>query len=174
MGRLGSRATCARMIAGAVTLAAALIATPRVRAEQQPPPIHGVTGTVATEESARDTKEAGRGIFSRVARILGLSRRPADTSNAAAEEAFNALEAGTRVTVSVEAAPDKPDPPETEAVIMDVNRTEHTIVIRLEDGSRQSLRLSDGTSRAGDRGTVVVFVKNAAGERTTHYFKRIG
>ena len=162
------------MIAGALTLAVALIVAPVARAGQQPPPIHGVTGTVATEESARDTKEAGRGIFSRVARILGLSRRPADTANAAAEEAFNTLEAGTRVTVAAEAAPDKPDPPETEAVIMDVNRPEHTIVIRLEDGTRQTLRLSDGASRAGDLGAVVVFVKNPAGERTAHHFKRVG
>jgi len=174
MSRPASRAALARTMTAVATLVVVLLAAPRVRAGQQPPPIHGVTGTVATEESARDTKEAGRGIFSRVARILGLSRRPTDSTNAAAEEAFNALEAGARVTVAAEPAPDTPNPPETEAVIMDVNRTEHTVVIRLEDGTRQSLRLADGTSRAGDRGAVMVFVKNAAGERTTHHFKRVG
>jgi len=173
MSSRAPRAAFAWTITGAATLAVALAGAPRAAAGQQPPPIHGVTGTVATEESARDTKEAGRGIFSRVAKILGLSRRPADSTNAAAEEAFAALEAGTRVTVAAEPAPETPNPPETEAVIMDVNRTEHTLVIRLEDGTRQSLRLADGTSRAGDRGAVVVFVKNAAGERTTHHFKRV-
>ena len=174
MSRPAARAAFAWTLTGAALLAVALITAPRVQAGQQPPPIHGVTGTVATEESARDTKEAGRGIFSRVAKILGLSRRPTDSTNAAAEEAFNALEAGTRVSVSAEPAPDNPNPPESEAVIMDVNRTERTVVVRLEDGTRQSLRLADGASRAGDRGAVVVFVKNAAGERTTHHFKRIG
>lgn len=158
----------------AASLALALIgAAAAPAAQQQPPPIHGVTGTVATEESRRDTKEAGRGIFSRVAKMLGLSRRPADSTNAAAEEAFNTLQAGTRVMVATADADGNPASAEVEAVIMDMNRTDFTMTIRLEDGTRQALRLNDGTSRAGDRGSVVVFATSSARERVPHHFRRI-
>jgi hypothetical protein len=157
--------------AAAAVLTLAIGPTGRVRAEQQPPPIHGVTGTVATEESTKDTTAAGRGIFSRIAGLFG--RRSSATADAAAEEAFTALKAGMRVVVSHAAADDKPAA-EIEAVIMDVNRNELTVSIRLEDGARESLRLSDGSSRVGDRGTVVIFTKDNAGERVPHYFKRIG
>jgi hypothetical protein len=77
------------------------------------------------------------------------------------------------VVVGHAAADDEPAA-EIDAVIMDMNPNDRTVSIRLEDGTRESLRLSDGSSRAGDRGTVVIFVKNEAGERIAHYFKRIG
>ena len=167
--------TCAMSrspIAAAVLLALTVVPAPDARAEQQPPPIHGVTGTVATEESRKDTKEAGRGIMSRVAGLLGLGRKDA-VGDAAADEIMAGLKAGTRVMVGSPTADGTPAVPETEAVIMNVNPAERTIAIRLEDGTRQTLRLADSSSRADDRG-VVVFVKSAAGEPAPHYFKRIG
>ena len=41
---------------------------------QQPPPIHGVTGTVATEETVKETQKAGRTILSKAGRLFGLNR----------------------------------------------------------------------------------------------------
>jgi len=142
------------------------------RAEQQPPPIHGVTGTVATEESRKDTKEAGRGIFSRVARLFGVGKGSTAAEEAAASEIMAGLKAGARVMVGNPTVDGTPAVAETEAVIMDVNPAERTISIRFEDGTRQTLQLADVSSRAGDRG-VIVFVNNAAGEATPHYFKRL-
>jgi hypothetical protein len=160
-------------VAAAALLALTIVPAANARAEQQPPPIHGVTGTVATEESRKDTKEAGRGIMSRVAGLFGLGRKDA-VGDAAADEIMAGLKAGTRVMVGNPAADGTAAVAETEAVIMSVNPAERTISIRLEDGTRQTLRLADASGAAADRGIVVVFVKTAAGEPTPHYFKRIG
>ena len=170
----GSRLVLTHAVATASLAAGICVATATsARAEQQqPPPIHGVTGTVATEESRKDTKEAGRGIFSRVARLFGAGKDSTAAEDAAASEIMAGLKAGTRVMVGNPSVDGTPAEPETEAVIMDANPAERTISIRLEDGTRQTLQLADVSSRAGDRG-VVVFVKNAAGDATPHYFKRI-
>src|SRR4051794_20777522 len=73
-----------------------------VRAGQgTPPPIHGVTGTVATEETVKDVHQAGRGIFGKVARLFGGSGRASDASRevAADEETFTGLTTGAPVVV---------------------------------------------------------------------------
>jgi len=165
----------ALMHAAAASLAATIClgASTGARAEQQPPPIHGVTGTVATEESRKDTKEAGRGIFSRVARLFGAGKDSTAAEDAAADEIMSGLKAGTRVMIGTAPADENPAAPEVEAVIMNVNPAERTISIRLEDGTRQTLQLADAAGRAAERGGVVVFVKNDAGEPAPHYFKRI-
>jgi hypothetical protein len=172
MGTAGSRVVLTDAIAAALAAGICVAAAIGVRAEQQAPPIHGVTGTVATEESRKDTKEAGRGIFSRVARLFGAGKGTTAAEDAAADEIMAGLKAGTRVMVGKPAGDGTPAVPETDAVIMNVNPEERTISIRLEDGTRQTLQLADASSGAGDRG-VVVFVKNAAGDATPHYFKRI-
>ena len=172
MGSAYSRVALTHATAASLAAMICLAAATTVRAEQQPPPIHGVTGTVATEESRKDTKEAGRGIFSRVARLFGAGKDSTAAEDAAADEIMSGLKAGTRVMIGTAPADENPAAPEVEAVIMNVNPGERTISIRLEDGTRQTLQLADISSRAGDRG-VIVFVKNAAGDATPHYFKRI-
>ena len=172
MGSAYSRVALTHATAASLAAMICLAAATTVRAEQQPPPIHGVTGTVATEESRKDTKEAGRGIFSRVARLFGAGKDSTAAEDAAASEIMAGLKAGTRVMVGNPSVDGTPAEPQTEAVIMDANPAERTISIRLEDGTRQTLQLADVSSRAGDRG-VIVFVKNAAGDATPHYFKRI-
>lgn len=168
----GSRVVLTHAIAASLAVGMCVAIATGARAEQQPPPIHGVTGTVATEESRKDTKEAGRGIFSRVARLFGAGKGTTAEEDAAASEIMAGLKAGTRVMVGNPSVDGTPAEPETEAVIMDANPAERTISIRLEDGTRQTLQLADVSSRSGDRG-VIVFVKNAAGDATPHYFKRI-
>jgi hypothetical protein len=162
------------------------------RAEQQPPPIHGVTGTVATEETVRATREAGRGILGKVGRLFRWNRRsPVPSGDEAGEETFAGLRTGTAVVVHDTTAGENLTAEEIdrlddegvkrmEGVITAVNRTDRTISIRLADGTRQTLQLSDraggGVDKAIDRagGTrVIVLVKDEAGERVVHYFKRI-
>jgi hypothetical protein len=168
----GSRVDLTHAVAASLALAGWLSTAGIARAEQQPPPIHGVTGTVATEESTKDTTAAGKGIFSRVARLFGVGKGSSAAEDAAASEIMAGLKAGTRVMVGNPTADGTPAVSETDAVIMDTNPGERTISIRLEDGTRQTLQLSDVSSRSGDR-SVIVFVKNASGEPTPHYFKRI-
>jgi hypothetical protein len=172
MGSARSRVVPRLVSAASLAAGMCVAAAANARAEQQPPPIHGVTGTVATEESRKDTKEAGRGIFSRVARLFGAGKGSTAAEDAAASEIMAGLKAGTRVMVGKPTDDGTPAEPDTEAVIMDVNPGERSLSIRLEDGTRQTLQLTEASSRAGDRG-VIVFVKNAAGDATPHTFKRI-
>src|SRR5215208_6001678 len=99
MGLSYSRVVLTHATASTLAAAICLAAPTSARAEQQPPPIHGVTGTVATEESRKDTKEAGRGIMSRVAGLFGLGRKDS-IGDAAADEIMAGLKAGTRVMVA--------------------------------------------------------------------------
>jgi hypothetical protein len=162
------------------------------RAEQQPPPIHGVTGTVATEETVEDVHEVGRGILGKVARLFRWNRRSPASGDEAGDETFAGLNTGTAVIVQTTTAgenltaeeidrPDDEGVKRMEGVIAAVNRRDRTISIRLADGTRQTLRLSDGAAdgadkvvdRAGVGARVIVFVKGEAGERIGHYFKRV-
>jgi hypothetical protein len=163
-----------------------------VRAAQQPPPIHGVTGTIATDETVEDVHEVGRGILGKVARLFRWRRSVAPSGDEAGEETFAGLNTGTAVVVQNTTAGENPTAEEldrrddegvkrVEGVITAVNRRDRTISIRLADGTRQTLRLSDGAAdgadkvvdRAGVGARVIVFVKGEAGERIVHYFKRV-
>src|SRR5712671_473190 len=117
---------------------------------QQPPPIHGVTGTIATEESIKDTSEAGGGIFSRAKRLLHLNRK-SQTGDAAGDEALRGLKEGTVVTLHDATANKK----ETEGAVSAVNLTDRTIAIKLADGTRRMLRLAD-PAEANSAAAVVV------------------
>ena len=133
---------------------------------QQPPPIHGVTGTIATEESIKDTTEAGGTIFSKAKRLLHLNRK-SQTGDTAGDEALRALKEGTAVTLHDATANTK----EMEGAITAVNPADRTIAIRLADGTRRMLRLS-GPAEANSAGAVVVYYTNQAGQRVALNFKR--
>jgi len=179
------------MVAAAFVLVY-VIGAADARAEQQPPPIHGVTGTVATEETVEDVHEAGRGILGKVARLFRWNRRSPASGDEAGDETFAGLNTGTAVVVQTTTPrerlaaeeidrPDDEGAQRMEGVITAVNRRDRTISIRLADGTRQTLRLSDGAAdgadkvvdRAGVGARVIVFVKGEAGERIVHYFKRV-
>ena len=179
------------MVAAAFVLVY-VIGAADARAEQQPPPIHGVTGTVATEETVEDVHEAGRGILGKVARLFRWNRRSPASGDEAGDETFAGLNTGTAVVVQTTTPrerlaaeeidrPDDEGAQRMEGVITAVNRRDRTISIRLADGTRQTLRLSDSAAdgadkvvdRAGVGARVIVFVKGEAGERIVHYFKRV-
>lgn len=133
---------------------------------QQPPPIHGVTGTIATEESIKDTTEAGGTIFSKAKRLLHLNRK-SQTGDAADVEALRGLKDGTAVTLHDATANTK----EMQGAVTAVNLGDRTIAIRLADGTRRMLRLS-GPAEANSAGAVVVYYTNQAGQRVALNFKR--
>ena len=194
MGPFMFRRHAILIVAAALVLAANVIGTADARAEQQPPPIDGVTGTVATEESKKDVHEAGRGVLGKVARLFGVGRRSSvPASPEGGEETLAGMKAGTAVLVrtttggenttaeEIERLDDEGVKP-MEGVVTAINRRDRTISIRLADGTRRMLRLSNRAvdevdadiDRAGD-GTarVILFVKDEAGERVVHYIKRV-
>lgn len=180
-------------LVGGVALVLAIIGAGNARAEQQPPPIDGVTGTVATEESKKDVKEAGRGVFGKVARLLHLGRDkevPSTPEGGEGTLALAGMKPGTAVVIHTTTAGENPTAEEIdrldaegvkpmEGVVTAVNRGDRTISIRLADGTRRMLRLS--THAADDVDTadidatakVILYVKDVAGERVVQYIKRV-
>jgi len=186
---LRTRAT----LVGAAALVLAITGGATARTEQQPPPIDGVTGTVATEESKRDVKEAGRGVFGKMARMLGLGKDkevPSTPEGGGAETlGLAGMKAGTAVIIHTTTAGENATAEEIErqgaegakpmeGVITAVNPSERTIAIRLADGTRRMLRLSAHAADEVDTdidatAKVVLYVKDVAGERVVQYIKRV-
>jgi hypothetical protein len=142
-------------------------------AAQQPPPIQGVTGTIATETSIDETTAAGHGFVAKVKRALHLNgRSTVPSGDAAAEEALGGLKKGTRVVVSDAAQRVK----EVAGSIVALNLADRTISVRLPDDSIQTLRLSDeaDAEAAADAGAnVTVYFRNASGQRVAKHFRRV-
>ena len=142
-------------------------------AAQQPPPIQGVTGTIATETSIDETTAAGHGVLAKVKRVLHLNGRPTVPSgDAAGEEALGGLKKGTRVVVSDAAKSVK----EVAGSVVVVNLAERTISVRLADDSIQTLRLYDeaAADAAVDAGAnVTVYYRNESGQRVAKHFRRV-
>ena len=195
MGAPLIRKPAALVIAAGAALAINLLVAAEPRAEQQPPPpIQGVTGTIATETSVQEVHEGARALLVKAKRLFRWTRRStAATGDEAGEEAVDGLRRGMAVEVHDTASGDEltaaeieqlnePGVKRMEGVILSVDRTDRTIAIRMADGTRQAFRLSDRAAdalgkdadRAADGATrVVVFVKGEAGERAVHYFKRV-
>ena len=140
-------------------------------AAQQPPPIQGVTGTIATETSIDGTTAAGHGILGKVKRALHLNgKSTVPSGDAAGEEALGGLKKGTRVVVSDAAKSAK----DVSGSVVALNLGERTISVRLPDDSIQTLRLSDEAEAAGDPGAnVIVYYRNESGQRVSKHFRRV-
>jgi hypothetical protein len=177
----------------AVVVAVVMGGAVNTTAAQQPPPIQGVTGTIATEETVEQTSKGGHNIFVKAARLLHLNRRSTDGSDAATDEVLRGLKKGTAVGVHYTSDGENLTAEQIdrlgsdglkqmEGVIMAVNRTDRTISIKLADGTRQTLQLSDraagevgqNVDRGGDStAKVIVYFRDEAGKRVAHYFKRV-
>jgi hypothetical protein len=144
-------------------------------AAQQPPPIQGVTGTIATETSIDETTAAGHGILAKVKRVLHLNGpSTVPSGDAAGEEALSGLKKGTRVVVSDAAKSVK----EVAGSVVALNLADRTISVRLSDDSIQTLRLSDEAAADADAvsdvgAKVIVYYRNESGQRVAKHFKRV-
>lgn len=153
-----------RTIGAALALSCALLvfARPAV-AQGTAPPIQGITGTIATEETVRGEHKAAGKIAEGVKKVLpggkGTSENPLD-----------ALIAGSRVVVKDMADGGERVNATTEAVVIDVNRSRKQITIRAADKKTQTLRVMDGTAPAGAH--VVVSLADQTGAKT-YDFKRV-
>jgi len=176
----------------------AVIGGAAAKAAQQPPPIHGVTGTIATEGTIQEIDEGAHRILVKTAdgieRLFHLGGRSAiHGGDAAGDEAMRVLKKGTRVVVHYTGEGENLTAQEIdrldgdglrqiEGKVTAVNRDTRTISIKLTNGTTQTLQLSDRAAsdvgkdidRASD-GTVsvMVYYKNEAGQRVVHYFKRV-
>jgi hypothetical protein len=181
------------LVAGVVAVTIiGIIGAAGARAAQQPPPIHGVTGTIATETSIDETTAGGHKILGKVKRLFHLNGKAVPPGDAAGEEALGGLKKGTRVVVhyapegenlAVEATGRRGHEAlkQMAGSVTAVNLGDRTISVRLADDSRQTLRLSDRAAadvkdldRAGESAAnVIVYYRNEAGQRVAHYFERV-
>lgn len=127
------------------------------------PPIQGITGTIATEETIRGEHKAAGKIAEGVKKVL-----PGGKSTS--ENPLDALIAGSRVVVKDMADGGEAVKATTEGVVIDVNRSRKQITIRAADKKTQTLRVMDGTAPAGAH--VVVSLADQAGAKT-YDFKRV-
>ena len=187
-----------RQLSVGVVCGSTWLAMPALRAEQQPPPIDGVTGTIAVEGTVDQTSEAGKTVIVKtVDGIRHLFRVTEKTTvhggAAAGADTFNGLEAGSRILVHYTAKAGQETALEVdrldakglktmEGVVTRVDRGGRELSIRLADGSTQTLRLTDRAatdvgrdvdSAAADATRVVVYYADDAGEQVAHYFKRV-
>ena len=168
------------------------------RAAQQPPPIQGVTGTIATEGTIQDTDEAAHKLLVKTAdgieRLFRWGGRSAvHGGDTAADETLRVLKKGTRVVVHYTADGENLTAVEVdrlgdeglkqiEGKVTAVNRNRRLISIKLANGTIQTLQLSDRAASdvgkdidGASDGTVnvIVYYRNEAGQRVAHYFRRI-
>src|SRR5438477_2966136 len=110
----------------AITLLCAFVLYFAAAAGQTAPPIQGVTGTIATEETRKDVHKAAGKVAEGVKKVL-----PGGKSTS--ENPLDALIAGSRVVVRDMADGGDAGKTTTEGVVIDVNRSRKQITIRLAD-----------------------------------------
>jgi hypothetical protein len=182
----------------AIVCGAALLVRPAVRAEQQPPPINGVTGTIALEGTVDQTSEAGKTVIVKtvdgIRHLFHVTEKTVVHGGAASgTDTLGGLEAGSRILVHYTATAGQQTAHEVdrldgkglktiEGVVTRVDRGGRELSLRLADGSTQTLRLTeraatdvgrDVDSAADDATRVVVYYADEAGQQVAHYFKRI-
>ncbi|MCU1384741.1 MAG: hypothetical protein JWL71_3438, partial [Acidobacteria bacterium] len=173
---------------------AALLLPPTVRAEQQPPPIQGVTGTIALEGTIDQTSEAGKSVIVKTVdgmrHLFHVTEKTVVHGSAAADaDVLGVIEPGTRIVVHFTANAGRQTAVEVdrlgaaglktvEGVVTRVDRDGRQLSIHLADGTTQTLRLTDRAAADVGRdvesaATVVVYYADEGGHQVAHYFKKI-
>jgi flagellar hook-associated protein FlgK len=175
-----------------------LLVAPVVVAAQEPPPIDGVTGTVALEGAVDKTYAGVNTVIVKtedgIEHLFHLTGRTVvHGGKATGERALRGLDEGSTVVVHYTAEGDDKTATEVdriaddglkviEAVVTKVDRRAKTITIQLADGTRQTLSLTDRAAvdvgkdvddAAADTAKVVVYFNDETGRRVVHYFKRV-
>jgi hypothetical protein len=150
-------------------------------AGQQPPPIGGLTGTVGVEGTVQQPYAGIHTVLVKTVDGIGhlfhwTKRTVAQSGTAAGDRAWRGIDEGSKVVV------DDTGVSAIEGVVTTVDRRAKTIAIRLADGSRQTLRLTDDAASdasedidgsAVGTAAVVVFFSDEAGGQVAHYFTRV-
>jgi hypothetical protein len=184
-------------LSGAIVAGGLLLIGTTGIAGQQPPPIDGVTGTVAFEGTVQKTDEAGQTVVVKtldgVEHLVHLTKRTVVHGGRAAGEGLSGLEEGSTVVVHYTSEGADKTAHEvdriaadglqvTEGTVTKVDRGARTITIQLADGSRQTLRLTERAASDSGRdideaaagsAKVVVYYTDREGHRVAHHFKRI-
>ena len=134
---------------------------------QTPPPIHGVTGTMATEDGVEHVYDAAKGLVVHGGRDPLSDLKPGTT--VIVHYAGNTAQEIDRVGTGGLST--------TEGIATKIDRGKKEITIRYDDGKIEKLKLTDRV--AADVGKnikedtrIVVYYSDEAGAKVTHYFKK--
>jgi hypothetical protein len=155
-----------RIIGLTLTLLCALPLLARPAAAQgTPPPIQGVTGTIATDATIRDEHKAAGKVAEGVKKVLPGGKSASDNP-------LDALIAGSHVVVRDVADGGDLAKTTTEGVVIDVNRSRKQITIRSADKKTHTLRVMDAAGKSGSGEHVVVSLADQANAKT-YDFRRV-
>jgi hypothetical protein len=155
-----------RIIGATLALLCTLLLAARpVAAQGTPPPIQGVTGTIATDETIKTEHKAAGKAAEGVKKIL-----PGGKSSS--ENPLEALITGSRVVVRDVAEGGDAAKTATEGVVIDVNRSRKQITIRSSDKKTHTLRVMDAAGASGAGAHVVVSLADEANAKT-YDFRRV-
>jgi hypothetical protein len=171
-----------RVMLQLVTLVALIVAP----IDAQGPPIHGVTGTIATEATIKSEHKAGNKIV--VATEDG-AEHIYDVAKGVVvhggKDGLSDLKPGT--TVVIHYTPDNaareidrigPDGlSTTEGVVTKIDRGKKRVTLRYDNGRIETLKLTDRAAADVGKGIeantrIVVYYSDEAGAKVTHYFKK--
>jgi hypothetical protein len=188
-----------RLRAGSVTLAVCALAVATSAAAQVPPPIEGLTGTVAPASTVAQEQAAANAVIVKTVdgaehllhlttHLVGLSGKPRGV------DALEGLRDGSTVVVHDAVAEndapvlevDQIDGEEltvTEGTVIRIDRRRQQILIRLDDGQDERLQLAGDSASVGSRNpaghasdstdTVTVYYADRAGSRVAHVFEKL-
>jgi hypothetical protein len=161
---------------------------------QSPPPIQGVTGTIATEGTVKDVHEAGNTVI--VGTVDGVEHvfhytKDLLVHGGKGPDALRGLKAGSPVVVHYtvdggsEAAHEidrlgDEGLKSTEGVVTRVERGRKQVVIRFADGKSETFRLTDRAAEDAGKDVgqakatqVVVYYSDEAGQKVAHFFRKV-
>ena len=141
--------------AASALLCALLLTDGPLAAQGTPPPIQGVTGTIATDETIKSGHKAAGKIAEGVKKVL-----PGGKSTS--ENPLDALITGSRVVVRDAADGGAAAKTATEGLVIDVNRSRKQITIRSGDKKTHTLRVMDAAGASGSGDHVVVSLADRA------------
>jgi len=135
---------------------------------QTAPPIHGVTGTIATDATIRGEHEAAHAIAEGAGHVVAGAKKILPGGKGTPQNPLDGLIEGSRVVLRDTTTADR-DTATTEGVIVDVNRRRNQITIRLGDKKTETLRVA-----APDAGAdVEVSFTDGTGAKVARDFKRV-
>jgi hypothetical protein len=157
-----------RSSVGLLVLLCALPRGSTIASAQSAPPIHGVSGTVATDATI-DSERKAAGAVARGA--ADAARKLSPGGDGTALRPLDALAEGSRVVVQ-EMKSTSPLASRAEGVVIDVNRPRLQITVRFADKQTQTLRVLDRTG-ATQGAHVVVSLADQSGETIGYDFSQV-
>jgi hypothetical protein len=138
-------------------------------AAQTGPPIHGVTGTIATDTTIRSEHEAANKVAEGAGKVVEGAKKLLPGGKGTNQNPLDGFIEGRTVVLRDVVKADHQATEATEGVVIDVNRRRNQITVRLADRKTQTLRVA-APDAAGD---VVVSYTDPAGTKVARDFKRV-